>query len=483
MEIQGMIIGGKRVTESGTGKYINVVNPATEEVIAQVPAASEDQVDAAVQVAWKAFEKWSKLSPFERARFLHKAASIVEERAEEIGRILTAEEGKPLKEAVSEVKGSAEVLRYFAEAGKRVFGEIIPLDKANLQSIVIRQPIGVVAAITPWNYPVQLLAWKVAAALAAGCTVVAKPPSETPLSPLQFLACFLDAGLPEGVVNGVTGAGSVVGKSLILHPLVRKVSFTGSTEAGKKVMEYCASGVKRVSLELGGQSPLIVCADADLEKAVKGGVRRSFRNMGQVCNSINRIYVEKSIYETFVEKFVAETKKLRIGNGLTNPDVDLGPMVSLEALEKVKEHIEDAVKKGAKVLCGGKKPEGEQYAKGYFFEPTVVVDVTHDMLIMKEETFGPAVGIMPFEDLKDAIAWSNATRYGLAAYVYTSSLEKARTICLGLECGNIGLNNVDVATIYAPYTGWKESGFGTDLGPEGILSYLEMKHIKVEFLE
>jgi succinate-semialdehyde dehydrogenase/glutarate-semialdehyde dehydrogenase len=203
--------------------------------------------------------------------------------------------------------------------------------------------------------------------------------------------------------------------------------------------------------------------------------------MGQVCNSVNRIYVEKPIYETFVEKFVAETRKLRIGNGLTDPDVDLGPMVSLEALEKVKEHIEDAVLKGARVICGGKKPEGEQYAKGYFFEPTVVVDVAHDMLIMKEETFGPAVGIMPFESLEEAIAWSNATRYGLAAYVYTSNLERARRICLGLECGNIGLNNVDVATIYAPYTGWKESGFGTDLGPEGILSYLEMKHIKVEF--
>lgn len=481
MEIQGMIIGGQLMNESSDGKYIDVINPATEEVIGRVPAASDRQVDEAVQAAWRAFERWSRLSPFERARFLHKAAILVEERAEAIGRVLTAEEGKPLKEAVSEVRGSAEVLRYFAEAGKRVFGNIIPLDRPNLQSFVIQQPVGVVAAITPWNYPVQLLAWKVAAALAAGCTVVAKPTSETPLSPLKFLECFLDAGLPEGVVNGVTGAGSVVGKSLILHPLVRKVSFTGSTEAGKKVMEYCASGVKRVSLELGGQSPLIVCADADLEKAVKGGVRRSFRNMGQVCNSINRIYVERSVYEDFVERFVAETRKLRIGDGLANPDVDLGPMVSLEALEKVKEHLEDALAKGARILWGGKKPDGEEYRRGYFFEPTVVVDVNHDMLIMREETFGPAVGIMPFDNLQQAIAWSNSTRYGLAAYVYTASLERARTICLGLECGNIGLNNVDVATIYAPYTGWKESGFGTDLGPEGILSYLEMKHIRAEF--
>lgn len=481
MQAPGMIIGGKIVHQSGLEKYIEVVNPATEEVIGRVPVASEKQVDEAVQAAWRAFEKWANLSSFERARFLYKAASLVEEKAEQIGQTLTAEEGKPLKEAVSEVKGSAEVLRYFAEAGKRVFGEIIPLDKTHIQSIAIRQPLGIVVAITPWNYPVQLLAWKVAAALAAGCTVVAKPPSETPLSPLAFLGCFLDAGLPEGVVNGVTGAGSVVGKDLILHPLVRKVSFTGSTEAGKKVMEYCAQGVKRVTLELGGQCPLIICADADLEKAVKSGVRRSFRNMGQVCNAINRIYVEQSVYEKVVEKFVVETKKLRIGNGLSNPDVDLGPMVSLEAIKKVEEHIHDALQKGARVLCGGKKPEGEEYKRGYYFEPTVIADANHDMLIMKEETFGPAVGIMSFENFNQVISWANSTRYGLAAYVYTSNLDKARNICLGLECGNIGLNNVDVATIYAPYTGWKESGFGTDLGPEGIESYLEVKHIKVEF--
>ncbi len=481
MQAQGMIVNGKMVNQSEGGKHIEVINPATEEVVGRVPVASEKEVDEAVQAAHRAFEKWANLSPFERARLLYKAASLVEERADQIGQILTAEEGKPLKEAISEVKGSAEVLRYFAEGGKRVFGEIIPLDKTYLQSVAIRQPLGVVVAITPWNYPVQLLAWKVAATLAAGCTVVAKPPSETPLSPLKFLECFLDAGFPEGVVNGVTGAGSVVGKGLILHPLARKVSFTGSTEAGKKVMEYCAQGVKRVTLELGGQCPLIVCADADLEKAVKSGVRRSFRNMGQVCNSINRIYVERSIYEAFVEQFVAETKQLRIGNGLVDPDVDLGPMVSLEALEKVREHIHDALQKGAKVLHGGQRPEGREYEKGYFFQPTVVVDVNHEMLIMKEETFGPAVGIMPFDDIPQVISWANGTRYGLAAYVYTSNLNKAQKICVGLECGNIGLNNVDVATIYAPYTGWKESGFGTDLGPEGIESYLEVKHIKIEF--
>jgi succinate-semialdehyde dehydrogenase/glutarate-semialdehyde dehydrogenase len=297
----------------------------------------------------------------------------------------------------------------------------------------------------------------------------------------MFLECFVEAGLPEGVVNGITGSGSVIGKALVLHPLVKKVSFTGSTEAGKQVMSYCAEGVKRVTLELGGQSPLIVFEDADFDEAVKGAVRRSFRNMGQVCNAINRIYVQRSIYDRFLEAFVEGTRKLRIGNGLTDPDVDLGPMVSLSTLEKVQEHIEDAIKKGARLLHGGKKPEGEAFKKGYFFEPTILADTTHEMLIMREETFGPAVGVMPFDSVDEVIDWANSTRYGLAAYVYTSNINTAHKVCLRLECGNIGLNNVDVATIYAPYTGWKESGFGTDLGPGGIESYLEIKHIKVTY--
>jgi succinate-semialdehyde dehydrogenase/glutarate-semialdehyde dehydrogenase len=479
--IRKLMIINNQFVDSVNGEYLEVINPATEEKMGEVPRATKEQVEEAVKSAHKAFQAWSKLTPFDRARYMHKAADIIEQKAEEIGRVLTAEEGKPLKEGVSEVKGSAEVIRYFAEGAKRVFGEIIPLNKSNIESLVIKQPAGVVAAISPWNYPVQLLSWKVGAALAAGCTVVAKPPSETPISPLMFLECFVEAGLPEGVVNGITGSGSVIGKALVLHPLVKKVSFTGSTEAGKQVMSYCAEGVKRVTLELGGQSPLIVFEDADFDEAVKGAVRRSFRNMGQVCNAINRIYVQRSLYERFLEAFVEGTRKLRIGNGLTDPDVDLGPMVSLSTLEKVQEHIEDAIKKGARLLHGGKKPEGEAFKKGYFFEPTILADTTHEMLIMREETFGPAVGVMPFDSVDEVIDWANSTRYGLAAYVYTSNINTAHKVCLRLECGNIGLNNVDVATIYAPYTGWKESGFGTDLGPGGIESYLEIKHIKVTY--
>ena len=482
MEKKLMLING-RWKDSKAGDYLKVINPATEEVIAEVACASSEDVEEAVSAAENAFSSWSKLSPAERAEYLYKVSDVILEKSKDIARKLTSEQGKPLKEAEGEVKGSAGVIRYFAEEIQRIYGDIISLKQENIKSFVVLQPVGVVAAITPWNYPVQLLAWKVGAALAAGCTVVAKPSSETPLSPLEFLGCFLDAGLPAGVVNGIVGPGRVVGEALITHPAIRKVAFTGSTKAGKRVMERCSNGLKKVSLELGGQSPLIICADADLEKAVKGAVRRSFRNMGQVCNSVNRIYVDRKIYDRFMERFVEETKKLVIDNGLENPSANLGPMVSKEALDKVLEHIEDAVKKGARIACGGKKPEGEKYKKGFFFEPTIIVDVNHDMLIMQEETFGPAVGVMPFETIDEAIKLANDTRYGLAAYLYTNNVHVIRKVCEELECGSVGVNNVDVATFNVPYGGWKESGIGRELGREGLKEYLHLKHIKLEFFE
>ncbi|MBC7188752.1 NAD-dependent succinate-semialdehyde dehydrogenase [Candidatus Aerophobetes bacterium] len=482
MKKERMLIGGRWV-ESEKGDYLEVINPATEEVFAQVSCACSDDVEEAVEEAEKAFFTWSKLSPAERAEYLNKASKLILERSGEIAKTLTSEQGKPLKEAEGEVKGSAEVIHYFAEEALRLYGDFIPNKEANIKSLVIRQPIGVVAAITPWNYPVQLLAWKVGAALAAGCTVVAKPSSQTPLSPLKFLGCFVDAGLPAGVVNGIVGAGKSVGDALIRHRKVKKVAFTGSTEAGKKVMNACSEGLKKVSLELGGQSPMIVFADCNLEQAVKGAVRRSFRNMGQVCNAINRIYVERKIYDEFMEKFVKTTEKLVIDNGLENPSADLGPMVSREALDKVLEHIEDAVKKGARIVCGGKKPEGEKYKKGFFFKPTIIVDVNHEMLIMQEETFGPAVGVMAFEKVDEVIRLANDTRYGLAAYVYTNNIHLIRRVCEELECGSIGVNNVNVATTNVPYGGWKESGLGTELGREGLEEYTQIKHIKLEFFD
>ena len=480
MEKYLMIINGEKV-DSSNGEYIDIINPATEEVFAQVPKATAKDVDKAAQAAYCAFKDWSQTPLDERRKLLYKAAEIVEKRAENIGKALTQEQGKPLKQAADELRNAALVLRYFAEEIFRVYGEIIPLPQKNYESIVIWQPVGVVAAITPWNYPVQLLSWKVGAALAAGCTLVAKPPNYTPISPIMFIECLIDAGVPKGVVNIVTGPGKTVGEALVTHPLIRKVSFTGSTEVGKHIMKLCADGLKRLTLELGGQTPMIVFADADLDKAVKGAVRRSFRNMGQICNAINRIYVEGKIFDEFTERFVEETKKLRIGNPLEEPDVDLGPMCNRETLDKVIEHVEDAVKKGGKILCGGKRPEGEKFKRGYWYEPTIIVNVNHDMLIMKEETFGPAKPVMPFELIDQVIKWANSTRYGLAAYVYTNDINTARKVALRLESGNIGINNVDVATIEAPYPGWKESGLGCDLGREGLKHYLEVKHIKVYY--
>jgi len=482
MREQQMLINGEWVT-SKKSEWLKVINPATEEVFARVSVASLEDVEKACEAAQKAFFSWSKLSPAKRASYLYKTSNIVLQRSSDIARTLTTEQGKPLKEAEGEVKKSADVIRYFAEEVQRVYGDVIPADQAQIRSLVIRQPIGVVAAITPWNYPVQLLAWKVGAALAAGCTLIAKPSSQTPLSPFEFLGCFLDAGIPAGVVNGVVGSGGTVGEALIKHPVIRKVAFTGSTEAGKKVMSVCSDGLKKVSLELGGQSPLIVFADADLDKAIKGAVKRSFRNMGQVCNDINRIYVAEEIFDKFLERFIEGTSKLVIDNGLENPSADLGPMVSKEALDKVLDHINDAVKKGARIAYGGGKPEGEKYKKGFFYKPTIVVDVNHTMLIMQEETFGPAVGVMPFKDISEAIRLANDTRYGLAAYLYSNDIHTIKKVCEELECGSVGVNNVDVATINVPYGGWKESGIGTELGREGLEGYMHIKHIKLEFFE
>lgn len=472
-----MFIDGEWV-ESSDGKYQYVINPATEEPFAQFPLATEKDVDKAVRAAYRAFREWSKTSLEERRKLLRSAADNVEKRASEIARLLTREQGKPLKQAEDELRNAAYVLRFFAEEIFRVYGEIIPLPVKNYESRVIWQPIGVVAAITPWNYPVQLLSWKVGASLAAGCTIVAKPPSYTPISPIKFIECVAEAGFPKGAVNIVTGSGKTVGETLVTHPLVRKVSFTGSTDVGKRIMSLCASGLKRITLELGGHTPMIVFADCDLDKAVKGAVRRSYRNMGQICNAISRIYVERPIFNEFVERFVEETKKLKIGDPLQDPNADLGPMCNKETFDKVIEHLEDAVKKGAKILCGGKRPEGERFKKGYWFEPTVIVNVNHDMLIMQEETFGPVKPVMPFDTVEQAIDWANSTRYGLAAYVYTNNYKTINIMSTELEAGNIGINNVDVSTTEAPYPGWKESGLGCDLGREGLKHYLEIKHIK-----
>lgn len=475
-----MLIDGQWVNGSD-GQLLKVVNPATEEIFATVPKASADDVGLAVRAANEAFPAWSTLTPFKRGEYLRKASTLIADSAAEIARLMVQEQGKPFKEAEGEVLKGAEILRYYAEEGERINGRIIANADKNTESRVIYQPMGVAVAISPWNYPIELLAWKLGGALASGCTVVCKLPSETPLSPLAFLHKFLEAGIPDGVVNALTGSGSVIGPILLKNPLVKKVAFTGSTAVGKDVLSVCAQTLKKVSLELGGSLPMIVCQDCDLDAAVAGATRRSFRNMGQICIAVNRIYVDRAIYDTFLEKFVAATERLTIGNGLKG-NVDLGPMCTKNGLATVRRHIEDGVGKGARLLCGGKRPEGLEGEKGYFFAPTILADVSHDMLVMQEETFGPLVGVMPFDSIEDAIRLANDTIYGLAAIVYTNSLSLANRLSIAINAGNVAINNPDAGVINAPYGGWKDSGFGHEHGPEGLYEYLYTKHVRVRYL-
>jgi succinate-semialdehyde dehydrogenase/glutarate-semialdehyde dehydrogenase len=477
-----MLIDGQWV-DSSSRQYIEVINPATEEPFARVPSATAREVNKALEAAQSAFPKWNRLSPEQRGAFLWRASAILEERKDKIGRRMTQEQGKPLKEAIGEIEKAVEMLRYYAEEGKRVYGEIIANATPQDQSFVIKQPVGVVVALSPWNYPVELSGWKAAAALAAGCTIVAKPPSQTPLSPIEYWRCLSDVGIPSGVINCVTGPGATVGRELIRSPIPQKIAFTGSLDVGLDIQAQSSGMIRKISLELGGQCPLIVSKNCDLDSAVKGAVRRSFRNMGQICIAINRIYVHESIYEKFLEAFARETGKLTIANGIDKPDADLGPMASQEGLQKTIKHIQDALSKGARLVWGGKKPEGPEFVKGYFFEPTILADVDHDMLVMTEETFGPVVGVMTFGSLDEAIKLANSTPYGLAAYFYTNDLHEMEKVTKELEAGSVGVNNVDAGIMNAPYGGWKQSGIGYEHGHEGLEEYLHLKHIRVRFRE
>jgi succinate-semialdehyde dehydrogenase/glutarate-semialdehyde dehydrogenase len=482
MESYWMLINGEWV-DSESRTYIDVINPATEEPFARIPSATAKEVNKALEAAQSAFPKWSRLSPEQRGAFLWRASGILEERKDKIGRLMTQEQGKPLKEAVGETEKAVEMLRYYAEEGKRAYGEIISNTTPQDQSFVIKQPVGVVAALSPWNYPVELIGWKAAAALAAGCTIVAKPPSLTPLSPLEYWRCLFDAGIPNGVINCVTGSGATVGRQLVRSPIPQKIAFTGSLDVGLDIQARSSGMIRRISLELGGHCPLIISKNCDLDSAVKGAVRRSFRNMGQICIAINRIYVHESICEKFLEAFARETGKLTIANGIDKPDADLGPMASQEGLEKTKRHIQDALSKGARLVWGGKKPKGPEFAIGYFFEPTILADVGHSMLVMTEETFGPVVGVMAFGSLDEAIKLANSTPYGLAAYLYTNDLHEMEKVTKGLEAGSVAVNNVDAGIMNAPYGGWKQSGIGYEHGHEGLEEYLHLKHIRVRFRE
>lgn len=471
-----LFINGEFV--EGAGQRIDVMNPARGTVIGQIAATTSDEVEAAVKAARAAFRVWSRVPAKVRANALHKLGDLIAADATRMAHIMTSEQGKPLNEAKGEILKLADACHFYGEEAVRVLGEIVPNDQNGFQSQVIREPIGVVGAITPWNYPAELVGWKLCASVAAGCAIIIKPAELTPFTALVIAEKVKEAGIPAGVVNVLTGKGSIVGQALVDHPDIDKIAFTGSSAVGLHIQRSCPS-VKRLSLELGGNCPLIVTASAEIDAAVKGAARRSFRNMGQICIAINRIYVARPLYEEFVEKLAKAANGLTIGDGLDNPAADIGSMASADPLKKTREHLADALEKGARLIAGGDAPEGEAFARGFFFRPTVVADCTHDMKVMSDETFGPLVGVAPFDTLKEAADCANDTPYGLASYVYARDLGEIYTLSAELDYGNVAINNVDAGIMNAPYGGRKQSGIGYEHGREGLLEYFHFKHVRL----
>ena len=476
---QQLFIDGKWVP-ADSGEMFEVINPVNAKPMGMAAKAGRAEAKRALEAANKAFKTWGKSTPDERSKALKKAAAAVAARQEELAKILCMEHGKPLGDARKEIKGAIDTLEYYAEEARRIAGEVAPSKSASMRSLVIRQPIGVVAAIAPWNYPVSLMAWKLAPALAAGCTVVVKPPALAPLACGMVAAIVGESGLPDGAVNVVTGPSGQVGEEIIHNPITRMIAFTGSTETGKYLMGVAAPDLKKLILELGGHTPMVVFKDANLDRAVSDGVKRSFRNMGQICNAVNRIYVEEEIAEEYLKRFVEQTAKMSMGDGLANPNVDLGPMIDEEGIKRTQRHVDDALKKGAKLLYGGKRPDDPVLQQGYFYEPTALTNVTKDMLVMHEESFGPIVGIAPFKGLDEAVELANSTEYGLVTYAYTQNLKTAFMFGERVESGSVAINTVSLDSLYAPYPAWKHSGIGLELSHYGIEEYLQVKHILLE---
>jgi succinate-semialdehyde dehydrogenase/glutarate-semialdehyde dehydrogenase len=460
-------------TQADSGVRFAVTNPATGETLAEVPDMGEAEARRAIEAAHAAFPAWKKKTAKERAGVLRKWFELIMANQEDLARLMTAEQGKPLAESRGEVVYGASFIEWFAEEGKRIYGDVIPTNAHGRRIVVLKEPIGVVAAITPWNFPIAMITRKAAPALAAGCTFVIKPPAETPLCCLALAELGARAGLPAGVFNVVTTKhASKVGAEFTQSPLVRKFSFTGSTEIGKLLMRQCASTVKKVSLELGGNAPFIVFDDADLEAAADGAMLSKFRNMGQTCVCANRILVQADVYDAFAEKLAARIARLKVGDG-SDEGVTQGPLINMEAVEKVERLVKDAIAKGAKVSTGGKRHK----LGGTFFEPTLVRDVTPQMEIAREEIFGPVATLFRFENDEDAIRIANDTEYGLAAYFYARDLGRVWRVAEALEYGIIGINEGIISTEVAPFGGMKESGLGREGSKYGIEDYLEIKYL------
>jgi len=471
LQRQQCYVDGKWI-DADNGRTLDVTNPAAGGRIATVPEMGAAEARFAIAAAATAFRPWAAKTAKERAVILRRWFELMIEHQADLAMLMTAEQGKPLAEARDEITYAASFLEWFGEEAKRVYGDVIPGHQADKRIVVIRQPIGVVAAITPWNFPTAMITRKAGPALAAGCTIVCKPASQTPLSALAIAELAGRAGVPKGVFNVITGSASAIGAEMTSNPAVRKLTFTGSTVIGKKLMAQCAGTVKKVSLELGGNAPFIVFDDADLDAAVRGAIDSKYRNTGQTCVCANRLLVQNGIYDAFAGKLAAVVRKLRVGNGLMEV-TDQGPLIDADALAKVEEHIADAVGKGAQLILGGRK----HALGGTFFEPTIIGDATSEMLLAREETFGPLAPLFRFETEAEAIAMANDTEFGLAAYVFTRDLARTWRVSEAIECGIVGVNTGLISTEVAPFGGIKESGAGREGSKYGILDFTELKYL------
>jgi len=468
---QANLIDGEWV-QADSGATIDVINPATGLKIGTVPKAGKAETRRAIEAAERAFKTFRKTSALDRSKLLRKLHDAIMDNQDALAELLTMEQGKSLTEARGEVSASAAYVLWFAEEARRTYGDVVPSPWADRRILVTKEPVGVIAAITPWNFPSSMLARKIGPAIAAGCTAVVKPASQTPYSGLAWGALAEEVGIPKGVVNVVTGSAGEIGDELCTNPIVKKITFTGSTEVGKILIEKSASTVKKVSMELGGNAPFLVFDDADIDRAVEGAVVAKYRNSGQTCVCTNRFFVQAGVYDAFVEKLAAASNKLKVGPGLEE-GVQQGPLIDENAVEKVEELIADAADKGGKVVAGGKRHE----LGGSFFQPTVIAGATPEMRFMKEEIFGPVAPVFKFETEEEAVALANDTEYGLACYFYTGDLGRAFRVMEGLKYGMVGVNEGLITTPEAPFGGVKESGLGREGGHQGIEDYLDTKYV------
>jgi len=468
---QANLINGEWV-QADSGATIDVVNPATGLVIGNVPKSGKAETRRAIEAADAAFEIWRKTSALERSKLLRQLHDAIMDNQQPLAELLTTEQGKSLTESKGEVAISAAYVLWFAEEARRVYGDVVPSPWKDRRILVTKEPTGVVAAITPWNFPSSMLSRKIGPALAAGCTAVIKPASQTPYSGIAWGVLCEEVGFPKGVVNVVTGSAGEIGDEICANPLVKKLTFTGSTEIGKMLIAKCAATVKKVSMELGGNAPFLVFDDADIERAVEGAIVAKYRNSGQTCVCTNRFFVQDGVYDQFVEKLSAASAKLKVGPGLED-GVQQGPLIDEKAVEKVEELIADAKAKGGKIVAGGKR----HALGGSFFEPTVIAEAKPEMRFMKEEIFGPVAPVFRFKEEAEAVRMANDTEFGLASYVYTRDLGRTVRVMEGLKYGMVGVNEGLITTVEAPFGGVKESGLGREGGHQGIEDYLDTKYV------